>query len=196
MNNTQHFETYGCVRIEQFIDLQTIAIVSQYFKNKIHRGEWVECVEKEGTTSKFFYYADPLTEVILLAVKPAVENVVGKELIPTYSYARVYQPGEELKVHTDRRSCEISVTVNVLTSGGSSPIYTQYKNNTPETHSLNPGDVVIYKGCEVKHWRLPLAEGQLNVQFMLHYVDKYGENTAYAVDTRPAYGFSSDTRSI
>lgn len=54
MNNTQHFETYGCVRIEQFIDLQTIAIVSQYFKNKIHRGEWVECVEKKVLLLSFF----------------------------------------------------------------------------------------------------------------------------------------------
>lgn len=192
MTDAEHFEKHGCVLVKNFIDQGTISIVSQYLENKIRRGEWVEN-EKEQTTL-FSYYSDPLIEVLLQASKEAVEDATGKELIPTYSYSRIYQPGEKLTPHTDRPSCEVSVTVNVATKGEFSPIYTQYGQNDPEKHVLNPGDAVVYMGCDVMHWRQTLKDGQLNVQFMLHYVDKNGPNAAYAKDKRPAYGFAESTR--
>lgn len=195
MTDAQHFEKHGCVFVKNFIDDQTAKIVSQYFENKIRRGEWFEQKETGEPVSKYWYYADPLIEVLLQASKEVVEKATGKELLPTYSYSRIYQPGEQLRPHTDRPSCEVSVTVNIASKGEISPIYTQYGKNDPEKHILNPGDAVIYMGCDVMHWRRPLEETQLNVQFMLHYVDKNGPNAKYAKDQRPAYGYDSDTRS-
>lgn len=195
MSNAEHFEKHGCTLVKGFIDKQTAAVISQYFENKIKRGEWVERQEAGISASRLFYYADPLIEVLLQASKEAVESATGKELLPTYSYARVYQPGEALKPHVDRPSCEVSVTVNVATTGEISPIYTQYQHNDPEKHLLDPGDAVIYLGCDVTHWRQPLKDGQINVQYMLHYVDKNGPNAAYAKDKRPDYGLSENTRS-
>lgn len=195
MTDAERFEKHGCVLVKNFIDEQTISVVSQYFENKIRRGEWAEGNEGGQSVSKFFYYADPLIEVLLQASTEEVESATGKELIPTYSYSRIYQPGEKLAPHTDRPSCEVSVTVNVATKGEFSPVYTQYGQNDPEKHVLNPGDAVIYMGCDVMHWRQPLGENQLNVQFMLHYVDKNGPNANYAKDQRPAYGFAPNTRS-
>lgn len=196
MTDAERFEKHGCVFVKNLIDAQTIAVVSQYFENKIRRGEWVEGDEGKQAASKFFYYADPLVEVLLLASKEAIENATGKALEPTYSYSRIYQPGERLAPHVDRPACEISVTVNVASKGEFSPIYTQYGQNDPEKHVLDPGDAVVYMGCDVMHWRQPLKEGQLNVQFMLHYVDKNGPNAGYAKDKRLAYGMSDNTRSL
>jgi hypothetical protein len=195
MTDAERFEKHGCVLVKNFIDEKTIAVVSQYFENKIRRGEWVEISKKGDPTSRFAYYADPLIEVLLQASKETVEDATGKSLIPTYSYSRIYQTGESLFPHIDRPACEVSVTVNVATKGEFSPIYTQYGQNDPEKHTLNPGDAVIYMGCDVMHWRQPLKEDQLNVQFMLHYVDKDGPNAEHAKDKRPAYGFDSSARS-
>lgn len=195
MSNAENFEKYGCVKVDGFVDQQTISIVSRYLENKIRRKEWKEIIDKYDDASKFAYYADPLIEILLQESLPAVEETTGKELIPTYSYARVYQAGEQLKPHIDRPSCEISVTVNVATKGEFSPIYMQYAGHEPQNYILNPGDAVIYKGCEARHWRNPLKDGQLNVQFMLHYVDKNGPHSNRAKDRRPDYGFDSDTRS-
>ncbi len=195
MTNSESFDKRGCTRVEGFVDAATIKTVSLYLENKILRGEWKEMPGGDNVTSRLAYYADPLIEVLLQASKEAVEAATGKTLIPTYSYARVYQPGEELKPHIDRPSCEISVTVNVATKGRFSPIYTKYKDAEPEEHVLKPGDAVIYKGCEVVHWRRPLEGGQINVQFMLHYVDKHGKNAEYAKDKRAKYGMSTPTRS-
>lgn len=195
MTNVELFDRYGCTRVEGFVDASTIDTVSCYLENKLLRGEWKEVPGGAEVTSRLAYYADPLIEVLLQASKDAVEAATGKTLIPTYSYTRVYQPGEELKPHVDRPSCEISVTVNVATKGRFSPIYIKYKNDAPQEHVLNPGDAVIYKGCDVVHWRKPLEADQLNVQFMLHYVDKNGPNAEYAKDKRAKYGMSASVRS-
>ena len=195
MTDADIFEKYGCVLVQNFVDEETISVVSQYFENKLKRGEWLEGAEGPVTVSKLFYYADPLIEVILQKSKGAVEDVVCKELLPTYSYSRIYRAGEELKPHVDRPSCEVSATINVASMGSTSPIYMKYEDAEPQKYILNPGDAVIYKGCEVTHWRDPLENDQLNVQFMLHYVDKNGPNAVFEKDKRPAYGFDSVKRS-
>jgi hypothetical protein len=194
MSSADVFEKNGCVRVNEFLDLHTVSIVSQYFENRIRRGEWVEGDEGAQAASKLFYYADPLIEALMLACKAGVEEITGKELLPTYSYSRVYQPGEELAPHTDRPSCEVSVTVNVATKGVPSSLYTQYADNPAEEHVLNPGDAVVYKGCDALHWRKPLNSSQLNVQFMMHYVDKNGPYVGFEKDKRPVYGMSGNTR--
>lgn len=190
MTDTKRIDQFGCVRINGFLDPITTATISQYFENKIAIGEWKEAIDKneDSKITKFFYYADPLVEVVLKTSKDLVEDATGKTLFPTYSYARIYQPGEELLPHTDRPACEYSVTVNIAHKGAASPIYMQYKDNPVEQHILAPGDAVVYKGCDVRHWRLPFEKNQLNVQFMLHYVDKHGANAAHRFDKRAAIG--------
>lgn len=195
MTDAELFHKNGCVRIENFFDPQIIFVVSNYLENKIKCGEWKNNYDNEpDKTSAYAYYADPLIEVLLLEAKKSVEIAVNKELLPTYSFVRIYQPGESLPAHIDRPSCEVTVTVNVANKGGISPIYTKYKDADPEKHLLNPGDAVVYKGCEATHWRKPLETNQLNVQFMLHYVDKNGPNAGYAKDNRPAYGMHKSSR--
>lgn len=188
----EEFERFGCVLVQDFLDPVTLQTISVYLENKIRRGEWQS---KTGDpTTKLAYYGDPLIETVLQTSLPLVAETCGKELHPTYSYARIYQPGEELEPHIDRPSCEISVTVNVAAKGKPSPIWMHYKDNQPHSYSLNPGDAVVYKGCEAKHWRDTLKSDQLNVQFMLHYVNKLGPHADRKFDTRPALGYPSNSR--
>lgn len=189
------FKGAGYVKVEGLIDAQTVKTISQYFENKINRGEWVGKQEiEQGEASKLGYYADPLIEVLLKQCLPAVEEQTGLELEPTYSFSRVYQEGEELTPHTDRPSCEVSATINVACTGDTWPIWMQYEDKDPAKCLLNPGDAVIYKGCEVTHWRRKLPKGQINVQFMLHYVDKNGPHAEYKFDKREALSLASSAR--
>ncbi len=193
MNNA--FNKHGYIKVEGLVDEQTVKTISQYFENKIHRGEWVSRkIEGTRDASKFGYYADPLIEVMLKQCLPAIEEQTGLELEPAYSFSRVYQEGEELKPHTDRPSCEISATINVACTGDIWPIWMQYEDNDPIKCMLKPGDAVIYKGCEITHWRRKLPKGQINVQFMLHYVDKNGPNAEYKFDRRGALGLDAPGR--
>jgi len=186
------FQSAGYKKVEGLVDARTVKTLSQYFENKINRGEWKAktSIEKEEA-SKLGYYADPLIEVMLKQCQHAIEQHTGLLLEPTYSFSRVYQEGEELIPHTDRPSCEISATINVACTGDVWPIWMQYKDNDPVKCMLNPGDAVVYKGCEVTHWRRKLPKGQINVQFMLHYVAKNGPFAEYKFDKREALGLDS-----
>ena len=188
------FKSVGYTKVDGLVDAQTVKTISQYFENKINRGEWAAKKEVEvGDASKLGYYADPLVEVLLKQCLPAIEEQTGLQLEPTYSFSRVYQEGEELTPHIDRPSCEISATINVACTGETWPIWMQYENNDPAKCLLNPGDAVVYKGCEVTHWRRKLPKGHINVQFMLHYVDKNGPHAGYKFDKREALGLDLDS---
>jgi hypothetical protein len=183
------FKTDGYTLVKNLLDVKTIKTISQYFENKINRGEWVELPTTTiDECTKLKYYADPLIEVMLTEYKHAIEQHTGLLLEPTYSMCRVYQGGEELFPHTDRPSCEVSATINVACTGDTWPIWMQYKDKDPVKFMLNPGDAIIYKGCDVMHWRRILPEGQINVQFMLHYIAKNGPYVEYKFDRRTSLG--------
>jgi hypothetical protein len=112
-------------------------------------------------------------ETLQERVWPRIENIVGEELLPTYSYARLYSNGDELKIHTDRPACEISATIQLGRSHHYSwPIYMG-----GQRFDLAEGDAVIYKGCEIEHYR-KICDGPddyYSGQVFIHFVRKNGE---------------------
>jgi hypothetical protein len=136
-----------------------------------------------------FKYADPLTETLLLTLQPIMEENTGLKLLPTYSFFRVYRPGDELTPHTDRPSCEISATV-CFNFFYNDPNYSWPIFMDDKPIELHPGDMAIYRGCEVNHWRekLTASEGAWHVQGFFHYVDANGPHTKWKFDRRENIG--------
>ena len=98
-----------------------------------------------------------------------MEQKTKLKLTPAYTYARVYKKGDILERHKDRFSCEISTTLNL--GGDNWPIYVEpsgKENKKGVKVNLKPGDMLIYLGCELEHWREPF-EGDECVQVFLHY---------------------------
>ena len=125
---------------------------------------------------------DSLLEQLL----PNFEIASGKKLYPTYAYARLYSPGEELKIHTDRPACEISATLTLGFEGNPWPIYMGDEGGANASKILmNVGDAVLYRGCDKHHWREKYKEGQWQAQVFLHYVDANGPNAEWKYDKRP-----------
>jgi hypothetical protein len=141
-------------------------------------------------------YSDPCMETMLLKLHPLMEANTGLELYPTYSFHRVYRPGDELVKHTDRPSCEISCTLcfnyNYADESYSWPIYI---DGNPV--SLEPGDLVIYRGCDLDHWRNKFigSESDWHVQGFFHYVDKNGPYDDYKFDRRENLGLVNKQQS-
>ncbi len=122
----------------------------------------------EGSTSRYYW---PPYKFAHSQIRLKLEEAIGKKLYNTYYYDRFYNPGQALTNHADRPACEISVTVHI-----SSNIITPWPIwiKTPDTYDdakkrtfvlkkgenrsviLNPGDGMIYKGCERPHWRDPM----------------------------------------
>lgn len=180
------FQEKNYVVVRGFLDPDSVRSVSKYLENKIKRHpETNENAKDPEKVSQFCWYADPLIEAVLDNSTAHVEEVTGLQLFPTYSYTRVYMKGDELKPHVDRPSCEVSVTCHVATVGEPWKIYMESPGQQPTAVELAPGDAVVYKGCIVKHWRHPMENTEINVQFMLHYVDQNGPNAEYKLDKRP-----------
>jgi len=137
----------------------------------------------------YSHYADIVMETLLLALVPRMEKETALKIIPTYSYARIYKNGDILHRHSDRFSCEISTTLNL--GGDSWPIYLEpsgKKGMAGLKIDLEPGDMLIYRGCELEHWREPF-EGKHCGQVFLHYNDaksKHAEENRF--DGRPMIG--------
>ena len=128
---------------------------------------------------------DMLAETLLLSIKKNIEDRIGLELIPTYGFFRLYKKGNDLELHKDRNSCEISLSLCIgYEEGEQWPLYI---NETPIYQE--PGDMVIYRGCEVEHYREPY-EGKQQAQVFLHYVDKNGPygGEEFIYDGRPFVG--------
>ena len=109
----------------------------------------------------FSIYSDSTMETLSLVLKPTIEKTTKKKLVPTYTYARVYKKGDILWPHKDRHSCEYSITLAL--GGDKWPIYMDAIEL-----NLNPGDLAVYKGWEIEHWRNEF-NGKECVQCFLHY---------------------------
>jgi hypothetical protein len=129
------------------------------------------------------FYADPLMETLLELTQSVAESFSGLELLPTYSYARVYPRGAILNPHADREACEISLS---LTLGYDAPEIWPLHISTPhgiQTAQLARGDAVLYRGCECPHWRGEFM-GEHHAQVFFHYVDRNGPHAEWKFDKR------------
>ena len=156
-------------------------------------------VQVPGSYAK---YADRFMEVLLVKTIDVMQKKTGLKLVPTYSYTRLYRTGNILNRHKDRPSCEISTTLCLggdhwpiyLDPTGADNVIEEYKGIVKPGAplgvevNLKPGDMLIYSGCELEHWRKPF-EGKLCGQVFLHYNHadgRFAKTNLY--DKRPMLG--------
>jgi len=135
------------------------------------------------------------TESFLMTMLPFMEAQTNKKLFPTYSYGRIYFKDAVLQVHKDRPSCEFSATLPIETNGQDWPIYIQGLDGKVREVLLKDGDICLYWGTEVYHWREKFA-GNKYMQLFLHYVDKNGPHVEWAFDKRPMLGAPAENQNV
>lgn len=184
--------TYAITKVKQ-IDFKKTHATDSYDK------EWDGSFGDIQIPNSFYYYGDPVMESLLIGIADKVSQYTGKNLVPTYTYWRLYQHGDVLKRHRDRESCEYSATL-CLGSNVSNVDPNEHPNYSwpifVESNQIdgldgvpiaqNPGDILIYKGTDVDHWRDEF-KGLNHAQVFLHFNDSSGPyNLQY--DGRPIIG--------
>ena len=213
--NNEEMDKNGYVVVKNLWDPEEL-----YHPLPQERGEFHYC----GSVDKFNHkgdeyqvpgslarYSHPQYKIIHSGVRKKIEKVIGRKLYNTYYYDRFYFPDQELKKHVDRPACEISVSIHVSTNLEEEwPIWFK----TPDIYVdkektailvpgeersciLNPGDGVIYKGCERPHWRDPMPTPRVRKrdkllrrklpeyyyhQIFFHYVLADGQRSHHAND--------------
>ena len=149
-------------------------------------------------------YSDMFMETLMMKVLPIMQQRTEMNLIPCYTYTRIYKKGDILHRHKDRPSCEISTTLHLggdpwtifLDPTGANNILsgrettTVVKPNAPKgiPITLEVGDMLVYSGCDLEHWRGPFV-GEHCAQVFLHYNNIDGPfGTQNKFDKRPLLG--------
>jgi hypothetical protein len=180
------FQQQGYFIRRSLLSLPLRTFLYSYALKKASIGRMNDDEQVPGSPSS---YGDPMMEMLLEELQPQIEIACGLQLFPTYSYFRVYQQQAILKKHTDRPSCEISLTLTLGTDCQdiSWPIFIENTQGV-EAIQLQPGDGLLYRGCERPHWR-EAFEGKTQAQVFLHYVDRNGPYTEWRFDKRERLNF-------
>lgn len=167
----------------------TIMRDNQYFITKTPKSKRNAFVDGFPVTHDCWsIYSSTITESLLLTIQPLVEQHFDVKVFPTYSFCRIYWTGADMVKHVDRPACEYSVSVCISTEPTPWPIWFE-----GEEVILEAGDLVIYKGMEVEHWRTPY-QGLEQFQVFLHYVAQNGPYANQKFDGRPMLGLSAPKR--
>ena len=178
----QEFQSNGYVYLPDFLDIENCQQLTDLLKQSVSNNKTQK--DEQCPLSQSIHGA-PFLDKLLEDLLPHFEQASGLKLLPTYSYARLYAPDDELKIHTDREACEISAT---LTLGFEGKQWAIYMGDNPDGSDgneilMNVGDAVLYKGMEKQHWRNRF-EGKWQAQVFLHYVDANGKHTEWKYDKR------------
>jgi len=220
---SQFFKQNHYLKISQFITPEEASFLYDYTKLAAVRLVTLEKNQTElsdrdigqfGTFNDgqvngvYSQYGDLVFDTLLVRKLSIVENLIGLQLIANYSFNRLYTTGAELVRHKDRPSCEISTTLCLGYDVSNIdlekypdwdwPMYVGPNNGQTGTTGtpihMKPGDMIIYRGCEIEHWREPF-EGLNHAQVFLHYNEKDGQY-GIANDGRPALGLPGNYKTF
>ena len=180
------FKEKGFQKVEGFIPSFFSTYLRNYFTLRVQNDP--SLTGDPAVPNSHCVYGDPAFESVMIMAIADIEKIVGKKLIPQYTYARIYKNGSDLFKHSDRPECEYSVS---LCLGGEYektwPIWIKdYAGNSNEV-PLEVGDMVVYHGTKLEHWREKF-EGNMQYQLFMHYVDSEGEFKDRLFDGRSNLG--------
>ena len=133
--------------------------------------------------NSFSYYSSLHSEALLQFLKPTIEKITNMKLYESYSYSRNYYHGAILEKHIDRPSCEYSATI-CISKDTDWEIFIENVDGVATGVELYPGDMIVYRGDLLHHWRNPY-QGKTHRQLFLHYVDVNGKYQNCKFDGRP-----------
>ena len=139
--------------------------------------------------NSFSVYGAPFFESLAINLNDRMSEITNLKLHPTYTYARIYYKGAILTPHIDRPSCEYSTTL-CIDSTDIWDFYIKDRRGEDKIIKLNPGDMCVYSGCDLLHWREPY-QGEMQMQCFLHYVNAKGVYADHKYDKRPMMGLDA-----
>jgi predicted 2-oxoglutarate/Fe(II)-dependent dioxygenase YbiX len=190
MDSIQKFKEKGYVHLKDFLHKDSCKELANELKRLVNEKKTVkdeQCPKSEAIHGTVTF------DKLLEDLTPHFEQASGLKLFPTYSYARLYNAqDEELKVHRDRPACEISATLTLDFEGDVWPIFMGANEDKSEATEVKMeiGDAVLYRGCDIYHWREAYKEGKWQAQVFLHYVDQNGPHAEWKYDKRKSLGLS------
>jgi hypothetical protein len=134
----------------------------------------------------------------LWGLTPIMSEITGADLLPSYDYFRIYQKDDICRVHSDRPSCEHSVSLTIAYSDGlpwalevgsrrvseEGPYFENFGDEPHSAIEMQPGDAVLYRGMNLRHGRTTPNPNQWSAHLFLFWVERGGEFEQHAFDVQ------------
>jgi len=187
VNYNEYFAKERYVVVKGFIDPGLANLLNLYLETKANHLHYkaifdphLRNIDYDGhlpgedhqCPKSFSWYGDCMMDVLCHVCNDKMSEIVGRPLCPTYSFCRYYLNGDTLEKHKDRESCEFSTTLCL--GGDPWPLFVRNNNGQDVKIDLEPGDMMVYSGCELLHWREQF-QGEVCSQVFLHYNEANGK---------------------
>jgi len=189
----EQLQKYGFMVVKNLYDVKNhtkrIPDLFQYTKEIKNKGEF----DAQTPFAPSFHSNIEMCKV-QIKVLTKLEEITDLKLYPTYTYFRIYNKKSILKRHSDRPACQVSLTMNIGYEGDYNwAIW--IKDNFGKEHEvfLEPGDALVYMGCNNEHWREDADERVIcQSQVFMHYVIQDSEYEDQIYDLITERGMSID----
>jgi hypothetical protein len=144
-------------------------------------------------------YFQPLT-FFLWALTPTISTLLGRELLPSYSYFRIYRESDICRIHSDRPSSEHGLSLTLAYRDDKVwDLQVGSERTEPQQQlgldfgamdyasiGMEVGDAVLYQASHYAHGRMTPNPNAWSAHFFMFYVDRNGPYREYAFDRRPS----------
>lgn len=202
-----NYRADGYAHLPAFIPVEVANGILARMKSDLSRqGVTIDQLRQENSLLKsaapeLYGYHYPPFAFLLWGMTPAVEALVGEELLPTYCYFRLYRQGDICRFHGDRPACEHSLSLTLGYSDDlkwplevarrrtEKPFQRNDDQPSPEDDigsvSMSVGDAVLYQGVHHHHGRSAPNPNRWSAHLFLHWVARNGPYVDQAFDGQP-----------
>ena len=209
----EQYETRGYAILPGVMSPEVAKAVLYHFQSDLgntadsFKQDYVRGPFTERKAFEFYSYDYAPAMTLHWGLTPFLQIATGKELLPTHAYFRVYEKGDVCKIHTDRISCEHSLSLTLAYADdkpwdlwvgldylgevkeGDPPLASQIKDPSRLRFSqarTQPGDAVLYRGVNHLHGRDTPNPNRWSAHLFLHWIDRNGPYRNKAFDGHEA----------
>lgn len=137
-------------------------------------------------------------EFFLWGLTPTMSELIGRELLPSYTYFRIYPKGHVCRIHSDRPSSEFGLSLTLDYSDDKVwdlqlgkeridslyPLSDDFGSMDYESIAMQVGDAVLYQGSHYAHGRMEPNPNAWSAHVFLFFVDRDGPYRQHAFDEK------------
>jgi hypothetical protein len=172
--SARQFHTHRYVPLHGLVHPFHLAALRSYYRQQIRDGKLR--LGDSQTPRRYLAHNEKVACFFHHQLTAIVSSIAGEPVKPSYVYVVSYQPGARLPRHTDRPQCEFSISLCLdftpEREGRTSwPLCFETEPGTLKiVQSLGEG--LLYRGCELPHFRTMLPKNCTSTSIFFHYVHR------------------------
>jgi hypothetical protein len=205
-----HYRAKGWAPLKKLLPIE-VADAQLYMMQKelggdfeSYRGDYIKTFLTDKKAFECYSFDYSPMQSLQWGLTPFISTVVGKDLLPSHCYFRVYRQGDICHAHSDAHDCEHAMSLTLGYSNDmlwafhiSDKFYDAEKEAPAKSlregepikfHAveLSVGEAVLYNGINYIHGRLHPNPNRWAAQIFFHWVDRHGKYGKHAFDGRAA----------